>query len=187
MATQHPDNAKEAYFLGKKFVNILDEIEECYRMYDELKCTEYMWDWEGKFVDEAVIEKLYQRYYDFFKKNQLGKDVFLTFRIPNTDEESGYRLARAFMAMLTADDIAQEVGMHGMSDALWLDSSEAGRQRLGENLSAKDSRGFLRAVADKQVFVDPLDLEVAQKFFQIAWHRCLRARACNSSREAGGR
>lgn len=112
MATQHPDNAREAYFLKKKFVNTLDETEECYRMFDELKCTEYMWDWEGKFVDEAVVEKLFQKYYLFFKRHALGKDVFLTFRIPNTDEESGYRLARAFMAILTADDVAQEVGMH---------------------------------------------------------------------------
>ena len=112
MATQHPDNAREAYFLGKKFVNTLDEIEECYRMYDELKCTEYMWDWEGKFVDEAVIEKLYQRYFDYFRQNRLGKDIFLTFRVPNTDEESGHRLARAFMAMLTADDLAHEVSLH---------------------------------------------------------------------------
>lgn len=112
MATQHPDNAREAYFLGKKFINTLDEIEECYRMYDELKCTEYMWDWEGKFVDEAVVEKLFQRYYKFFKRKKLGKDVFLTFRIPNTDEESGYRLARAFMAILTADDVAHEVGLN---------------------------------------------------------------------------
>jgi len=112
MATQHPDNAMDVYFLGKKFVNTLDEIEECQRMFDELKCTEYMWDWEGKFVDEAVVEKLFQRYYEFFKKHQLGKDVFLTFRIPNIDEESGYRLARAFMSILTADDVAHEVGLH---------------------------------------------------------------------------
>ncbi len=112
MATQHPDNAKEAYFLGKKFINTLEEIEECYRMFSELKCTEYMWDWEGKFVDEAVVEKLFQRYHKFFKRRALGRDVFLTFRIPNTDEESGFRLARAFMAILTADDQAQEVGMH---------------------------------------------------------------------------
>lgn len=112
MATQHPDNAMDVYFLGKKFVNTLDEIEECYRMFHELKCTEYMWDWEGKFVDEAVAEKLFQRYYDFFKKKQLGRDVFLTFRIPNIDEESGYRLARAFMSILTADDLAHEVGLH---------------------------------------------------------------------------
>jgi len=112
MATQHPDNAKEAYWNGKKFINTLDEVEECYHMFSDLKCTEYMWDWEGKFVDEAVVEKLYQNYYDFFKKNKLGKDIFLTFRIPNTDEESGFRLARAYMAMLTADDLAHEVGMN---------------------------------------------------------------------------
>lgn len=111
MATQHPDNARAAYWNGKKFQNTLDEIEECYRMFDELKCTEYMWDWEGKFVDEAVVEKLFQRYYKFFQKTSLGKDVFLTFRIPNTDEESGYRLARAFMSILTADDLAHELGM----------------------------------------------------------------------------
>ncbi len=112
MATQHPDNAKEVYFLGKKFVNTLDEIEECQRMFEELKCTEYMWDWEGKFVDEAVVEKLFQRHYEFFKQTSLGKDVFLTFRVPNIDEESGYRLARAFMAILTADDVAHELGLH---------------------------------------------------------------------------
>ncbi len=112
MATQHPDNASACYWNQKKFINSLDEVEECYRMFHELKCTEYMWDWEGKFVDEAVVEKLYQRYHDFFRKNKLGKDVFLTFRIPNVDEESGFRLARAYMAILTADDLAHEVGMN---------------------------------------------------------------------------
>jgi len=112
MATQHPDNALAAYWNGKKFINTLDEVEECHRMFQELKCTEYMWDWEGKFVDEAVVEKLFQRYHAFFKRRKLGKDVFLTFRIPNTDEESGFRLARAYMAILTADDVAHEVGMH---------------------------------------------------------------------------
>ncbi len=112
MATQHPDNALAAYWNGKKFINTLDEVEECHRMFQELKCTEYMWDWEGKFVDEAVVEKLFQRYHTFFKRRKLGKDIFLTFRIPNTDEESGFRLARAYMAILTADDVAQEVGMH---------------------------------------------------------------------------
>jgi phosphoenolpyruvate carboxylase len=112
MATQHPDNAGPAYWNGKVFINTLDEIEECYRMFHELKCTEYMWDWEGKFVDEAVVEKLFQNYHEFFKKKQLGKDVFLTFRIPNIDEESGFRLARAYMAILTADDMAHEVGLN---------------------------------------------------------------------------
>mgnify|MGYP002725603059 CR=1 FL=1 len=112
MATQHPDNANSAYWNGKKFINTLDEIDECHLCFDDLKCTEYMWDWEGKFVDEAVVEKLFQKYHKFFTKNQLGKDVFLTFRIPNVDEESGHRLARAYMAMLTADDLAQEIGVN---------------------------------------------------------------------------
>jgi len=111
MATQHPDNARAAYWNKKKFQNTLDEIEECYRMFDELKCTEYMWDWEGKFVDEAVVEKLFQKYLKYFQRHSLGQDVFLTFRIPNTDEESGHRLARAFMSILTADDLAHELGM----------------------------------------------------------------------------
>lgn len=81
-------------------------------MYKELGCDEYMWDWEGKFVDEAVIDRLFRQYHEFFKKNQLGKDIFLTFRIPNIWEESGYRLARAFMAIVTAQDFAHELKLH---------------------------------------------------------------------------
>ena len=112
MATQHPDNAGEALWCGKKFISTADEIEECYRSFDELGIQEYMWDWEGKFVDEAVIDRLFQRYHEFFKKRPLGKDTFLTFRIPNVWEERGYRLARAFMSILTADDLAAQMGAH---------------------------------------------------------------------------
>jgi phosphoenolpyruvate carboxylase len=112
MATQHPDNASEAYWCGKKFINTADEIDECYEVFKNLGIQEYMWDWEGKFVDEAVIDRLFQKYNDFFKKHALGKDIFLTFRIPNVWEERGYRLARAFMSILTADDLAQGMGFH---------------------------------------------------------------------------
>ncbi len=115
MATQHPDNASEAYWCGKKFINTADEIEECYRVFDELGMQEYMWDWEGKFVDEAVIDRLFQKYGDFFNpvgKHALGRDIFLTFRIPNVWEERGYRLARAFMSILTANDLAESMKMH---------------------------------------------------------------------------
>ena len=112
MATQHPDNACAAFFCNKKFINTMDEIEECYISYKDLKCGEYMWDWEGKFVDEAVIEKLFQQYTDFFKKQSLGRDIFLTFRIPNIWEESSFRLARAYMSILTASDFAKDLGFH---------------------------------------------------------------------------
>jgi phosphoenolpyruvate carboxylase len=112
MATQHPDNALPAFWNNKQFISTYDEIEECYRMFNELAVQEYMWDWEGKFVDESVIDKLYRKYYDFFKKNQLGRDIFLTFRIPNIWCEQGYRLARAFMSILTADDFAHDLKLH---------------------------------------------------------------------------
>ena len=71
-----------------------------------------MWDWEGKYVDEAVVDKLFHSYHDYFKKNQLGKDKFLTFRIPNIWHEKGYGLARALMGILTAESFAADLGLH---------------------------------------------------------------------------
>ena len=56
MSTQHPDNACETFWSGKSFITTTDEIEEAYMAFRDLGCDEYMWDWEGKFVDEAVIE-----------------------------------------------------------------------------------------------------------------------------------
>ena len=55
MATQHPDNARAPYWKSNNdpFISTLDEIEECYRTYTDLGCQEYMWDWEGKYVDEG--------------------------------------------------------------------------------------------------------------------------------------
>lgn len=112
MSTQHPDNAGPAYWCNKSFLSTTDEIEEAYRAFSELGCDEYMWDWEGKFVDEAVIDKLFRRYSDYFKKNPLGKSKFLTYRIPNIWEERGYRLARAFINILTSADLARELKFH---------------------------------------------------------------------------
>ncbi|MDP4007886.1 MAG: phosphoenolpyruvate carboxylase [Candidatus Peregrinibacteria bacterium] len=110
MATQHPDNAGKVKLFDNEFVTTADELEECYSMFAELKADEYMWDWEGKFVDEAVIEKLFRQYPDFFQKYPLGRDFFLTFRIPNADEEKTARLARAYLSLLTSDDFAKSSG-----------------------------------------------------------------------------
>ena len=113
MATQHPDNALMPDFLtSKKTISTQDEIEESFRMFSEFNVDEYMWDWEGKFADEAVIDKLLRHYFDYFKKQQLGKDKFLTFRIPNIWQEKGYRLARAFMSILTAEDFTNDLKLH---------------------------------------------------------------------------
>lgn len=114
MATQHPDNASAPYWEtdGDGFVSTTEEVEECFSAFRDLGCEEYMWDWEGKYVEEAVIERLFQEHLDYFKKHSLGKEKFLTFRIPNIWQESSHGLARAMMCMLTAEDAARSLGLH---------------------------------------------------------------------------
>jgi phosphoenolpyruvate carboxylase len=112
MATQHPDHANVPYWKknGEAFINTQEEIEECISAFRDLHCQEYMWDWEGKYVDEAVVDKLLSSYYGFFKRIHLGRDVFLTFRLPNIWREKGYRLARAYMGILTFEDMTADLG-----------------------------------------------------------------------------
>ncbi len=114
MATQHPDNATGSPFTGQRFVSTKEEIDECVKCFSELGVEEYMWDWEGKFVDEAVIDRLLQENYEYFAENQLGKDKFLTFRIPNIwEEKTGeHRLQRAFMNAISAKSAAQNYGLY---------------------------------------------------------------------------
>ncbi len=112
MATQHPDNACPTYFTGNRFVSAQEEIEECYRCFSDLGITEYMWDWEGKFVDEAVIDRLFMQYHDYFMLKPLGRDNFLTFRIPNIWVESTHKLPRAFMNIITAESAAKKYGFY---------------------------------------------------------------------------
>lgn len=112
MATQHPDNATAPYWSDSPSVSTLDEVEECYRSFCDIGCDEYMWDWEGKFVDEAVVDRLFNRHEAYFNKYQLGRDKFLTFRIPNIWQERGIRLARSFMGIITASHTAHDYGVH---------------------------------------------------------------------------
>ncbi|TSC85917.1 MAG: phosphoenolpyruvate carboxylase [Parcubacteria group bacterium Gr01-1014_8] len=112
MATQHPDNACPSPFTGKRFVASSEEIDECYRCFSELGVHEYMWDWEGKLVDEAVIDRLYQNYFDYFKKHQIGKNIFLTFRIPNVWVEKTHRLPRSLINVFAAEHAARQYGFH---------------------------------------------------------------------------
>jgi phosphoenolpyruvate carboxylase len=94
MATQHPDNAAPVYWGKEAFLTAEEEVEECYRCYKDLGCQEYMWDWEGKYVDEATVDKLLTRYLDFFKQRPLGRELHLTVRIPNVWFEKTTRTAR---------------------------------------------------------------------------------------------
>ncbi len=114
MATQHPDNAKTPYWKksGSGFVSSGEETAECVDAFRGLQVEEYMWDWEGKFADEAVIDRLFHHYFDYFKKNPLGLQKRLTFRIPNIWQEKGYSLMRSFMVVLTSEDFARDLKFH---------------------------------------------------------------------------
>jgi phosphoenolpyruvate carboxylase len=111
MATQHPDNASVPWWRSDAFIPSQDEIEELVLLFSELSINEYMWDWEGKFVDEGVAEKLYSRAAELFTKHPLGEDLHLTYRIPAFEGTSMHRMARAFMNVLSFWDIAREIGV----------------------------------------------------------------------------
>lgn len=112
MVSQHPDHANKPYWLDSAFIRNQDEIFEAHSSFFDLGVSEYKWDWEGKFVDEAVIERLISEYYDDFKKAPLGKEKFLTFRLPNPKVETEFRLGRAFMGIIGAAGLAEKTHMH---------------------------------------------------------------------------
>ncbi len=83
MSTQHPDNVTMPFFTEGTSFSGEDEIKEAYYVFSHLRCDEQMWDCEGKEVDEFVIKKLLTRYDNYFKKYRIGKDCFITLRVPN--------------------------------------------------------------------------------------------------------
>ncbi len=87
MSTQHPDNVTPPFFAESLEMGGEDEIQEAYYVFSHLNCDEQMWDCEGKEVDSYVVKKLLAKYDSFFTENQIGKDVFLTLRVPNPTVE----------------------------------------------------------------------------------------------------
>lgn len=112
MVSQHPDHASKPYWHNEAFISTRFETHECYLSYSDLGVDEYKWDWEGKFVDEAVIERLLGDHFDYFKEYPLGKEKFLTFRLPNPNVETEFRMGRALMGILSAAGLAKQVGLH---------------------------------------------------------------------------
>lgn len=83
MSTQHPDNAKVPEWSKSEAISGESEVVEAYLAYENFGVDEVMWDAEGKDVDTHVVRKLLSQYPEFFKEKILGRDVFLTYRIPN--------------------------------------------------------------------------------------------------------
>jgi len=87
MSTQHPDNVTMPFFTEGGSFHGEDEIKEAYYVFSHLRCDEQMWDCEGKEVDEFAVKKLVTRYENFFKNYRIGKERYITLRIPNPDIE----------------------------------------------------------------------------------------------------
>lgn len=114
MATQHPDNAAAPYWNmeGGPYIGVHQEIAEAVHCFQDLGVNEFMWDWEGKHADAAVIDRLLSEYHTYFAKQQLGRDKFLTFRIPNIWEEKGYNLLQAMSVILSGQDFTRDLKLH---------------------------------------------------------------------------
>ena len=91
MSTQHPDNANVPSWSEGEVIRGDAEVYEAYFAYSSLGCHEVMWDSEGKDADTRVIRKLLASHEDYFKENVIGRDVFLTYRIPNPKVEVAER------------------------------------------------------------------------------------------------
>lgn len=91
MATQHPDNATIPSWASGEVMDDRDELLEAYYCYNDLGCMELMWDYEGKDTDIMVVRKLLHSFPEFFREKVLGRDIFLTYRIPNPDYEVAER------------------------------------------------------------------------------------------------
>ena len=87
MSTQHPDNVNSPFFAARPELAGEDEIKEAFYAFSHLNCDEQMWDCEGKETDTYVVKKLLTKYSNFFKENEIGKDLNLTFRVPNPTVE----------------------------------------------------------------------------------------------------
>lgn len=87
MSTQHPDNVNSPFFSEGVELGGEDEIKEAYYAFSHLGCDEQMWDCEGKEVDNFVVKKLLSKYESFFKTRRLGRDIFITLRVPNPTVE----------------------------------------------------------------------------------------------------
>jgi len=87
MSTQHPDNARQPFFIENSVIGGDDEITEAYYVFSHFKSREQLWDIEGKEADNYVVKKLLSKYDNFFKQHVLGQDIFLTPRVPNPEVE----------------------------------------------------------------------------------------------------
>jgi len=109
MSTQHPDNVTLPPWVSGETIAGEDEVHEVYYAFKELKCEEQMWDWEGKDVDPNVLRKLLVNHPNFFREHIIGKDFFITYRVPNPSVEASEKkvLIEALESIPRCYDVAE--------------------------------------------------------------------------------
>jgi phosphoenolpyruvate carboxylase len=110
MSTQHPDNATPPSFASGQALTGEEEVAEAFQAYNTLGCDEQMWDHEGKEVDEFVVSKLLTQHSKFFRKKKLGRNVFLTLRVPNPARERG--TAKVLLEILESIPRSYDMASH---------------------------------------------------------------------------
>jgi phosphoenolpyruvate carboxylase len=112
MSTQHPDNVTTPFFSDSDILSGEAEVKEAFFVFSQLGCQEQMWDSEGKEVDNQVVEKLLSRYPDFFNRHPIGKDFYITYRVPNptVEKNQGKILLEALHSIPRAYDVAKAAG-----------------------------------------------------------------------------
>jgi phosphoenolpyruvate carboxylase len=112
IATQNPDNAGRPFFSDSEYLATTDDVKDAVASYADLGCQEFLWAWEGKFVDESIIDRFYTDYEPYFRKNQPGKDVFLTFYLPKIWRENKTRAEKTYKTMISSSYAAEDYKMH---------------------------------------------------------------------------
>ncbi len=108
-ATQFADNSEKPFWSFKDSVSASDDFFDCYVAFKELSFHEYFWDWQGRKLDELLIQKLMQSYKPFFMENQIGKNHFITFRVGQSIglEELG----KVYMSIISSNHFASSQKM----------------------------------------------------------------------------
>ncbi|MDP7974661.1 MAG: phosphoenolpyruvate carboxylase [TACK group archaeon] len=177
MSTQHPDNARLPRWVHGEVIEGDQEVEEAYLAYRSYGCQEVMWDAEGKDVDTHVVRKLLSQYPSYFRKTVMGRDVFLTYRVPNPVLDAAEKkvITETLDNIPLAYDVAKQFYGEGAvapifevimpfthtSDDLanilnYYEKAVAGREALTVNDAGLTVREWIGEVNPKRINVIPL-------------------------------
>jgi phosphoenolpyruvate carboxylase len=113
MFTQHPDHVTAPFWESDPFISSQQELLECYHSFHTFAADECMWDFEGKFADPQVFEKLVRSHTEFFLEHAIGQEFRITVRVPNvrSDPHGRSKLMTAFSCLVASAALAEDVGI----------------------------------------------------------------------------